>query len=76
MNDEEDSQSTTFYGMVNVSHNGQIVIPAKLRKDLNIKHGDQLIIARSNDGEDIILLKLEKLDRLIKESGFGLKKPY
>lgn len=76
MNDEEDSQSTAFYGVVNVSHNGQIVIPAKLRKDLNIKHGDQLIIARSNDGEDIILLKLEKLDRLIKESGFGLKKPY
>lgn len=76
MNDEENNQSPAFYGVVNVSHNGQVVIPAKLRKDLNIKHGDQLIIARSNDGEDIVLLKLEKLDKILKESGFGLKKPY
>lgn len=76
MNDETNNQSPVFYGVVNVSHNGQVVIPAKLRKDLNIKHGDQLIIARGNDGEDIILLKLEKLDRILKETGFGLKKPY
>ena len=76
MNNENEEEFQAFYGVVNVSHNGQIVIPAKLRKDINIKHGDQLIIARSNDGEDIVLLKMEKMDRILKEKGFGLKNPY
>lgn len=76
MSEETDNDSTFFYGVVNVSHNGQVVIPAKLRKDLNIKHGDQLIVARSSDGEDIVLLKIQKMDKILKESGFGLKKPY
>jgi AbrB family looped-hinge helix DNA binding protein len=76
MNDETDEELQTFYGVVNVSHNGQVVIPAKLRKDLNIKQGDQLIVARSNDGEDIVFVKMEKMDRILKETGFGLKKPY
>lgn len=70
------SDNQTFYGVVKVSHNGQIIIPAELRKDLDIKHGDQLVVARTSDGEDIILVKMEKLDRILKETGFGMKKPY
>jgi AbrB family looped-hinge helix DNA binding protein len=76
MNDETDYESPVFYGVVNVSHNGQVVIPARLRKDLNIKQGDQLVVTRSNDGEDIVLVKMQKMDRIMKESGFGLKRPY
>jgi AbrB family looped-hinge helix DNA binding protein len=77
MNDnDEDEELKTFYGVVNVSHNGQIVIPARLRKDLNIKQGDQLVVVRSSDGEDILLVKMKKMDRILIESGFGLKKPY
>lgn len=76
MKDETNEEMKTFYGVVNVSHNGQVVIPARLRKDLNIKHGDQLVVVRSNDGEDIVLVKMGKMDRILVESGFGLKKPY
>lgn len=76
MKKETEKDKQTFYGVVNVSHNGQVVIPAKLRKDLNIKKGDQLIVAISTDGEDIVLVKMEKMARILKETGFGLKRPY
>ncbi len=55
----------TFYGIVKVSHNGQVIIPADLRKELEIDKGDQLIVVRSKDGEDIILVKMEKLERIL-----------
>ncbi len=71
-----EKDNDTFYGVVKVSHNGQIIIPAALRKDLGIKHGDQLVVARTGDGEDIILVKMDKMNRILKEVGFGLKKPY
>ncbi len=76
MKESKKNENQTFYGVVKVSHNGQIIIPSDLRKDLNIKHGDQLVVTRSNDGEDIILVKMEKMDRILKEVGFGLKRPY
>ena len=33
-----------FYGSVTVSERGQIVIPAKVRKDFDIKTGDKLLV--------------------------------
>lgn len=79
MNNEEEfdgEEKQTIYGVVNVSHNGQVIIPAKLRKVLNIKHGDQLVVTVSSDGEDIVLVTMKKMARVLKETGFGLKKPY
>lgn len=72
----DDEEKQTIYGVVNVSHNGQVIIPAKLRKALNIKQGDQLIVSLSSDGEDIVLVTMKKMARVLKETGFGLKKPY
>ncbi|MCP4137046.1 MAG: AbrB/MazE/SpoVT family DNA-binding domain-containing protein [bacterium] len=74
--DETNENEQTFYGLVKVSQNGQIIIPADLRKDLKIKHGDQLLAFRSEDGEDIVFVKMKKVEKLLKERGFrALREP-
>ena len=34
----------TFYGSTTVGERGQIVLPAKMRKEFNIKKGDKLLV--------------------------------
>jgi AbrB family looped-hinge helix DNA binding protein len=40
----EAPEGKNFYGSVTVSERGQIVIPAKARKDFGIKTGDKLLV--------------------------------
>lgn len=68
------SEMQNFYGMVKVNQNGQIIIPADLRKELKIKPGAQLLVFRREDSDDIVIIKMEKLEKILKEAGFsGLK---
>ncbi len=56
-----------FYGSATVGTKGQIVIPAKLRRDSDIKPGDTLIfISRPRHG-GFHVMKPEELLRLRKE---------
>lgn len=57
---------TEFYGVVTVSDKGQIAIPIDVRRDLDIKTGDRLIVIKRKDNAGVILLKTEKMDGLIK----------
>ena len=55
-------------GIVNVSSRGQIVIPKKIRKHLNIKDGSKLIVIEKNGSlilkkENDILNKLDDMDK-------------
>ncbi len=51
-----------FYGSATVGIKGQIVIPPKLRKDIDIKIGDTLIfISRSEGGDGFGAIKPESL---------------
>jgi AbrB family looped-hinge helix DNA binding protein len=50
-------RSNPFRGYVKVSDKGQIVIPADLLRELNIKKGDQLFIAKRDDDVGFIALK-------------------
>jgi len=54
-----------FYGMVTVSDKGQIAIPIDLRRDLDICTGSKLIVMKRKDDSGIVLLKVEKMDRLM-----------
>jgi len=56
-----------FYGSATVGTKGQIVIPAKLRKDSNIKPGDALIFICGPSEEGFAVVKPEELLRLRKE---------
>ena len=59
---------TTLYGVAKVSSKGQIIIPADLRKDLDIKNGDQLYVIR-NKHNDIVLLSMERMDDVLSYGG-------
>jgi len=58
----------TLFGIVKVSTKGQIIIPVDLRKDLGIKDGDQLYVLK-NKNNDIVLVCLEKMERMINQYG-------
>ncbi len=53
------------YGVVTVSSKGQISIPADLRRDLGIREGDQLLVLRRKDNSGLVLIKLDKMDKLM-----------
>ena len=40
----EAPEGKKFYGSVTVSERGQVVIPADVRKDFNIRTGDRLLV--------------------------------
>jgi len=54
-----------FYGAVTVSDKGQIAIPIDIRRELKIKTGDRLIVIKRKDNAGVILLKTEKMDKLL-----------
>lgn len=58
----------TLFGIVKVSSKGQIIIPVGLRNELGIKDGDQLYILK-NKNNDIVLVSLEKMEKLINHYG-------
>ena len=53
-----------FYDSVTVGERGQIVIPARARKDLGIKHKDKLIVLRAMDKMGIVLIHTKHMSRL------------
>jgi len=62
----------TFYGSATVGPKGQIVVPAKLRKELDIKPGDTLIFLgkagpKGFGPKGFMVMKPEELLRLQKE---------
>jgi AbrB family looped-hinge helix DNA binding protein len=61
------------YGVVKVSPKGQIVIPVDLRTELGIKKGDQLVVAKSVDGDGIQLLKMKVLNRLLSSTRYDFE---
>ena len=59
------SKLRIVYGVVTVSEKGQIAIPVDIRKDLDIKQGDKLMVLKRKDEAGITLLKLDKMDELM-----------
>ncbi|PKL39951.1 MAG: hypothetical protein CVV44_06940 [Spirochaetae bacterium HGW-Spirochaetae-1] len=45
-------------GVVKVNDKGQVIIPAEIRKKLNIQPGDQLMATVSRDGKGVMLMKM------------------
>lgn len=53
------------YGMTRVSERGQVVIPANIRKDLDIETGDTFIVLKRKDSAGLTLIKTDKMDNLM-----------
>ena len=54
------------YGTTTVGPKGQIVIPAKLRKELSIKTGKQFIVFKNEHFHGIVLIKTNEISQLLK----------
>jgi AbrB family looped-hinge helix DNA binding protein len=63
----------SIYDFATVGERGQIVIPAKARKDFNIKPKDKLMMIAGPGGHALIIVKAEQLtamaDQMIKNVG-------
>ena len=55
----------TFYGSTTVGERGQIVLPAKLRKDLRINKGEKLLVMVDHHGSRIILVNPETMNKFL-----------
>lgn len=56
------------YGPVTVGERGQFVIPAKLRKALNIKPGGQLMVFAKLDKKVISLMPAEDFNKFLEKA--------
>jgi len=54
-----------FYGSTTVGERGQIVLPINLRRDLNIKKGDTLIVIGNPHVKNITLFNEETMDKYL-----------
>jgi AbrB family looped-hinge helix DNA binding protein len=54
-----------FYGAVVVGERGQIVIPAKARRDMDITPGEKLIILGGPQGNMLMMAKAESMLQLL-----------
>jgi AbrB family looped-hinge helix DNA binding protein len=52
-----------FYGSTTVGERGQIVLPAKLRDDFNIKKGDKLLVIGNAESYRIFLVNPDMMSQ-------------
>ena len=57
------------YGSVNVGGRGQIVIPAALRKELNIRAGEQLMVFAEPGKKLISMMHARDFSALLQKAG-------
>ena len=54
-----------FYGSTTVGERGQIVLPAKLRKDFKINKGDKLLVIVDPHGSRITLVNPDTMSEFL-----------
>ncbi len=54
-----------FFGQITVTDKGQVAIPIELRKELDIKKGDKLVVIKRDDQKGLNLLKVAAIDDFI-----------
>lgn len=62
------------YGTSTLGERGQIVIPAGLRRDLNIKSGDQLMVFAKLDKRVISFMPLKDFSKFIERASSMISK--
>ena len=69
----EDKQQGQIYGTVKVGDRGQVVIPSKARKDLNIKPGDLLLVMAGKNKRGIAMVKADAMREFANKIIHGLE---
>ena len=65
MKDKIEKVIPELYGAVVVGERGQIVIPAKARRDMDITPGEKLIVLSSPGGNMLMMAKAESMVQLL-----------
>jgi AbrB family looped-hinge helix DNA binding protein len=56
-----------FYDSVTVGERGQVVIPAKARRDMGIKAGDKLIVLRAPGKIGVVLVHTDQMAKMFEK---------
>jgi AbrB family looped-hinge helix DNA binding protein len=70
---EMSEDQSYIYGTVKVGDRGQIVIPSKARKELNIKSGDLLLVMAGKNRRGLALVKAEMIREFANRIMHGLE---
>ena len=62
---EQHMKPLKFYGSTTVGERGQIVLPVTLRRDLDIKKGDTLIVIGNPHIKNITLFNEDTMDKYL-----------
>ena len=54
-----------FYDIATMGERGQIVIPSKARKDLNIKAGDKFVALKAPLNNGIVFIKISGMTKML-----------
>ncbi|MCP4130306.1 MAG: AbrB/MazE/SpoVT family DNA-binding domain-containing protein [bacterium] len=69
MKKKSKNEHKTLYGVVKMSAKGQIIIPADLRKEMDLGEGDQLYVLKNKNG-DIVLLGVDRMEEILNSQHF------
>ncbi len=58
-------RKATIYGLSTVSDKGQIAIPANIRRELDLKGGDKLLIIKRRDNGGFSFIRMELMNKLM-----------
>lgn len=53
------------YGVATISAKGQLAVPINIRRELNLKSGDKVIIVKRRDNAGFSFIKLDMMDKLM-----------
>ena len=56
-----------FYGLITLTDKGQLAIPVELRRELQLKKGDQLMVVKRQDGFGLNLIKSEAIEKFLQK---------
>lgn len=62
------------YGSVTVGERGQVVIPASLRKEFNIRPGEQLMVFSTPDRKAFVFMAAKELTSLLERAERAISK--
>ena len=58
-------KGAVVYGLSTVSDKGQIAIPIVIRRELNLKKGDKLLIIKRSDNGGFSFIRMDLMNRLM-----------
>jgi len=56
------SRLKKFYGQITITDKGQLAIPIELRRELDLKSGDKLLVIKRDDCQGLNLIKASEID--------------